>query len=75
MRGIGWVIAYHDSVSDSIVNTWVGDHNLNNLAGCKPLVVMDVWEHAFLRDYKPADKGKYVEAFPRASTGASAKVA
>jgi superoxide dismutase, Fe-Mn family len=61
MRGIGWVIAYLDR--DRIVNTWVGDHNVGNLAGCAPIVVMDVWEHAFLRDYKPAEKGKYIEAF------------
>jgi superoxide dismutase, Fe-Mn family len=24
---------------------------------------MDVWEHAFLLDYKPADRAKYIEAF------------
>jgi Fe-Mn family superoxide dismutase len=24
---------------------------------------MDVWEHAFLLDYKPAERGKYIEAF------------
>jgi|SRR5579863_172313 len=63
MRGIGWVIAHYDRSLDRIVNTWVGDHNVNNLAGCEPIVVMDVWEHAFFRDYKPAEKGKYVEAF------------
>ena len=22
-----------------------------------------MWEHAFIKDYKPSDKGKYVEAF------------
>lgn len=63
MRGIGWAITYLDPVSKSLVNIWVGDHNVNNLAGCKPVVVMDLWEHAWLKDYKPADKGKYVEAF------------
>jgi superoxide dismutase, Fe-Mn family len=26
-------------------------------------LVMDVWEHAFLLDYKPAERGKYIEAF------------
>jgi Fe-Mn family superoxide dismutase len=63
MRGIGWVIAHHDPKSGLIINTWVGDHNVSNLAGCEPIVVMDVWEHAYLRDYKPAEKGKYVESF------------
>ncbi len=63
MRGIGWAIAYRDPKSERLVNVWVGDHNINNLAGCEPIVVMDLWEHAWLRDYKPADKAKYVDAF------------
>lgn len=63
MRGVGWAIAFEDEVSDSLVNIWIGDHNINELAGCEPILVMDLWEHAFLRDYKPADKGKYIEAF------------
>jgi Fe-Mn family superoxide dismutase len=63
MRGIGWAITYLDPDTKQLLNVWVGDHNVNNLAGCEPIVVMDLWEHAWLRDYKPADKGKYVEAF------------
>ena len=63
MRGIGWAVAYFDPKLNQIVNVWIGDHNVNNLAGCEPIVVMDLWEHAWFRDYKPADKGKYIEAF------------
>ncbi len=63
MRGIGWAVAYHDPAGKQIVNVWIGDHNVNNLAGCEPIIVMDLWEHAWFRDYKPADKGKYIEAF------------
>src|SRR5581483_7200948 len=29
----------------------------------KPLLVMDVWEHAFMIDYKPSERAKYIEAF------------
>src|SRR5690242_20880585 len=32
-------------------------------SGFKPILVMDVWEHAFLLDYKPAERGKYINAF------------
>ena len=32
-------------------------------AGFVPILVMDVWEHAFLLDYKPAERPKYIEAF------------
>jgi superoxide dismutase, Fe-Mn family len=63
MRGVGWAIAFHDATANQLVNVWIGDHNINELAGCDPIVVMDLWEHAYLRDYKPADKGKYIEAF------------
>ncbi|HEY5348532.1 MAG TPA: Fe-Mn family superoxide dismutase [Candidatus Lustribacter sp.] len=63
MRGVGWAIAFHDATSDALINIWVGDHNVNELAGCEPVLVMDLWEHAFFRDYKPAEKGKYIEAF------------
>jgi superoxide dismutase, Fe-Mn family len=63
MRGVGWAIAFHDATANQIVNIWIGDHNINELAGCDPVLVMDLWEHAYLRDYKPADKGKYIEAF------------
>jgi len=63
MRGIGWAICYHDPVLGQPVNVWVNEHQVNNIAGYTPLLVMDVWEHAFLLDYKPAEKSKYVEAF------------
>ena len=63
MRGIGWAIAFHDKTAGQLVNVWIGDHNINELAGCEPVLVMDLWEHAFFRDYKPAEKGKYIESF------------
>ncbi|MGC9991280.1 MAG: Fe-Mn family superoxide dismutase [Candidatus Cybelea sp.] len=63
MRGIGWVIAYCDTTNGQITNHWIDDHQNGNLAGFVPVVVMDVWEHAFIKDYKPSDKGKYIEAF------------
>lgn len=63
MRGIGWVIAYCDTTNGHITNHWISDHENGNLAGFIPIVVMDVWEHAFIKDYKPSDKGKYIEAF------------
>jgi superoxide dismutase, Fe-Mn family len=63
MRGVGWAIAFLDGPANQLVNVWIGDHNINELAGCEPILVMDLWEHAYFRDYKPADKGKYIEAF------------
>ena len=63
MRGVGWAIAYQDPTSGRITNHWIELHQDGNLAGFAPIVVMDVWEHAFLLDYKPSERGKYIESF------------
>ncbi len=63
MRGVGWAIAYQDPKSGRISNHWITLHEDGNVAGYKPIVVMDVWEHAFLLDYKPAERSKYIESF------------
>jgi Fe-Mn family superoxide dismutase len=65
MRGIGWVILFQDPVTGRLTNQWVSLHQDGVPAAFKPLLVMDVWEHAFMRDYKATEKGKYVEAFFR----------
>ena len=63
LRGVGWAIAYQDPKSGRISNHWVTLHEDGNIAGYKPILVMDVWEHAFLLDYKPAERPKYIESF------------
>jgi superoxide dismutase, Fe-Mn family len=65
MRGIGWVILFQDPATDRMTNHWVTLHQDGVPAGFKPLLVMDVWEHAFMRDYLATEKSKYVEAFFR----------
>jgi Fe-Mn family superoxide dismutase len=63
MRGIGWAIAFQDPTTKLISNHWVSLHNDGNPAGYKPILVMDAWEHAFVPDYKPTERAKYVEAY------------
>jgi Fe-Mn family superoxide dismutase len=63
MRGVGWAIAYRDPATSRVTNHWIGGHQDGHIAGFEPIVVMDAWEHAFLFDYKPAERGKYIEAF------------
>jgi superoxide dismutase, Fe-Mn family len=63
MRGVGWVILFQDPLTDRLTNHWVSLHQDGIPARCKPLLVMDVWEHAFMRDYKASERAKYVEAF------------
>ena len=62
MRGIGWTILYQDNVTGGLVNQWINEHETGHMAGCTPILVMDVFEHAFMIDYglKRAD---YIEAF------------
>jgi Fe-Mn family superoxide dismutase len=62
MRGIGWVILYQDNVTGWLFNQWINEHEVGHPAGCAPILVMDVFEHAFITDYglKRAD---YIEAF------------
>ena len=62
MRGIGWVILAYDKKEGVLFNVWVNEHDCGLLAGATPLLVMDVFEHAFMVDYglKRAD---YITAF------------
>jgi superoxide dismutase, Fe-Mn family len=63
MRGVGWAICYQDPTRNRISNHWVTLHEVGNIAGFNPLLVMDVWEHAFLLDYAPAERAEYIDAF------------
>jgi len=62
MRGIGWTILYQDNVTGRLFNQWINEHETGHPAGCIPILVMDVFEHAFITDYglKRAD---YIAAF------------
>jgi Fe-Mn family superoxide dismutase len=63
MRGVGWAICYQNPTNGRLSNHWISLHETGNVAGFTPALVMDVWEHAYLLDYKPADRPKYIEAF------------
>jgi superoxide dismutase, Fe-Mn family len=65
MRGVGWVMLCQDPVTNRLSNHWVTLHQDGVPAGFKPLLVMDVWEHAFMRDYTATERGRYIEAFFR----------
>jgi len=63
MRGVGWAICFQDPASGRLSNHWITLHEHGNVAGFKPVLVMDVWEHAFLLDYTPSQRGQYIDAF------------
>ncbi len=62
MRGIGWVIMYYDKQADRLFNVWINEHDVGHLAGAVPLLVMDVFEHAYMIDYG-LKKADYISAF------------
>ena len=63
MRGIGWVVLYHDPRAGRLFNWWVSDHEVNHPAGLIPILVLDVFEHAWMVDYAAGEKSKYIDAF------------
>lgn len=62
MRGIGWVVLYYDPAGDRLFNIWINEHDVAHLSGCTPLLVMDVFEHAYMTDYQ-LKRADYIEAF------------
>ncbi len=62
MRGIGWAVMYQDPATGRLLNFWINEHDAGHPAGAAPILVMDVFEHAFMIDYglKRAD---YIGAF------------
>lgn len=64
MRGIGWAILYLDPVTSRMFNCWITEHEMGHLAGSIPLLVLDVFEHAYMIDYG-LKKADYIEAFFR----------
>lgn len=64
MRGIGWVILSFDTLSGKMYNVWINEHNTGHLAGTNPILVMDVFEHAYMSDYG-LKRAEYISAFMR----------
>ena len=63
MRGIGWTLLSKDNVSDNFFIHWVSDHELGQLNDTTTILALDMWEHAFMVDYTPAEKAQYVDAW------------
>ena len=62
MRGIGWAVLYLDPVYGKLMNLWINEHDVGHLAGGTPILIMDVFEHAYMIDYL-TDRAQYIDAF------------
>ena len=63
MRGIGWVILYYNPVAQVLTNYWIDLHEDGHPSGFTPILVMDVWEHAYMVDAGVEGRPAYVNAF------------
>lgn len=62
LRGIGWAALVWDPVARRLFNVWIDEHDRGVLAGCPLVLLMDVFEHAFLTDYGTS-RADYIDAF------------
>ena len=64
-RGVGWAMFYIDREADQLVQTWVDEQHQGQLGDVDIVLALDMWEHSYMRDYLPSDKGAYIDAFFR----------
>lgn len=62
-RGVGWAMLYIDRQTNQLIETWVDEQHLGQLADLDIVLALDMWEHSYMRDYPPSQKKSYVEAF------------
>ncbi len=65
-RGPGWALLTYDPEVETFFHVWVAEHEIGNLATLPVLIAVDHWEHAYLKDYAPAEKATYVQAYLQA---------
>ena len=64
-RGSGWATLAWDPKGRTPHIWWTVDHELGSLADVRILLTMDMWEHSYMVDYMPADKGQHIDSFLR----------
>jgi len=62
-RSIGWAILYADVTTGALTNHFIAEHGNGNVAGFEPILVLDVWEHAYMVDHKASGRGSYIASF------------
>lgn len=62
IRGIGWVILYRDPKNGQLQNVWINEHDVGHVAGGGLLLVMDVWEHAYITEFG-LNRSGYIDTF------------
>jgi superoxide dismutase, Fe-Mn family len=60
-RGVGWVLTLRERGQDRLHNCWIDLHQLNLPANCDIVFALDLWEHAYMIDFSPAQRADYVK--------------
>ena len=60
-RGTGWVMSARDWTSNRLLTFWIEQHHVGIPAGLEPVFVLDLWEHAYLRDFGVRGREQWVE--------------
>jgi Fe-Mn family superoxide dismutase len=71
-RGVGWAMLAFDPLAERLFNLWINEHDTGVLAGCQPVLTLDVFEHAYMNDYG-LKKPDYLAAFMAAVDWAGAE--
>jgi len=61
-RGVGWVMLYSCPDTGHLIPHWIDEHHIGLLSGLRPILALDMWEHAFVYDYATSEKEKYIDA-------------
>lgn len=62
-RSIGWAVCAMDPLTGDINNHFIQLHEDGNVPGYHPILVMDVFEHAYMVDHKAGGRPDYINAF------------
>lgn len=62
-RGSGWMLLNYDAEVGRFHNNWVTNHDEGQLATLPAILALDFWEHAYMVDYVPSEKAKYIDAY------------
>ena len=60
-RGVGWVVTFRCATDNRLTNAWVNDHTRGVLLELAPIAVFDLWEHAYMLDFKASQRVEYID--------------
>ncbi len=61
MRGMGWAMLVEDSKTGQLINTWVNEHDAGMLSDVKIILLIDMFEHAYIKDFG-TDRAPYINS-------------